>query len=116
MTDNCLDIEQQTYNEILDKTIKLFFDNSNVNDNDIQNILDRFNIDVHYDHELLLATAIASENYIGIRLLLALGAEPNLIRDNVCKYELKKDYILIVDGICRSFGKTFNINNIHGNA
>lgn len=112
MNNGDLSHEQQKHNDILSKTLALFFENDVINEINVENILNKFNIDVHYRHELLLATAIASENYMGIRVLLGLGAEPKDICDDICKFELDKDYVLMVDGICRSFGKTFNLNDI----
>ena len=113
------------HNEIVEFAINLT-EKNNLTCKKIKNQLNKYNIDINYDNSMILALVCNNDardcNTLKIiRLLLELGANPNLIMENdLIEYDMgmgdNNEYVekLTLDGLFRSFGYECNWINRNG--
>lgn len=106
-----LDAAGRKNNAVLDSAINLF--EQRASECQIQTILDTYDIDVNYGDGLLLACAIpATTDAVGdkkyfhnVRLLLRMGADPNLIMNNdLLVYDTHPVNKIRLDGLFMAYG------------
>ena len=93
-----------TVDIILSEVMALVENKKNQKKEMINDLLQKYSIDMSFDDHIILVTFVYLNDYIGTRACIELGGNPQLIMDNdsICKMdELQK---IRMDGLFRSFG------------